>query len=412
MDRIILRKFAAVVLTIIMVFNLIPTTIEAGSSNSSTPVNITNDATGKHHVNRGLVPLSNNGYASLILKQVSGSALNGDEVLEGEVYVYNSDKTLKKKVSLFTASDSKFIIGASIAQLKNGGFVVVWTESDKAFTAASNRAFYQVYDNNGDTVGETTQISDEQTYKYGVYTGIDVTGRSNGGFAVVFTTILASNTEQMDKLRLVIYSPDGSSYVKNNEQSTAIGYEVNTSTKEDTNLQMYPGGYSQPKVVELSDGSFIVGEDMTVYKPGEQYSPFGTFMFKFDSSGNPTNFADNSPNLRVNWNGYTPDSLRGFDLVALNGGGFATVSVNTLVREGATTTIQEGDLKSVAEVSIFNNDGTAKTSQVSQKVIKNGSFFDGTYYGKYITDDIYYDNFWDTSYFIDLAEMDGKLSLF
>ncbi|MBO9598760.1 MAG: hypothetical protein J7559_13200, partial [Cohnella sp.] len=311
-----LRKGFVCTLVMIMFLSLLPVLggpvyADAGSAPTLLQGGIANE----QNVNAGIVNLSNGGHAVLTLHQVAGDLLmDGFTLKEGKVSVYDAGNNLILSTELAEGDDQHYVNSASIAKLANGGFVVAWTGMDSTFVI---HPYYQIFDNAGNTVGSFHSLSDE-TPSWGAK-NIQVIGRSNGGFAVVF-----SNDNSQDIL--VTYSYNSGSFTKLNESTTNnpnSNHTTNTPTETGATLQI---SSPHPKVIELSDGSMIV-EDSTYVHVTSTYTPLGDFVYKFDNAGVPANFANGFPMMRINWM-TGGDAAKGFELIALSGGGFATINSN------------------------------------------------------------------------------------
>ena len=348
------------------------------------------------NTNAGLVELTNNGHVTLVLEQVGGDNAYWTHVMEGVIAVYDSSNQLIQKTPLFEADETKMVGSASIAPLKNGGFVVTYITTDSSFS--SSYAYYQIYDNEGDKIGSSVKISDRSDADGMNPDTINVIGRQNGGFAVVFAT-----TSQQDIL--ATYSYNSGTFSKVNE--TVIGKNTNDDTSivnipERNEVKIYVAN-AKPQVIELSDGSLIVEESMNVDYLN-QVQPRGDFVFKFDSTGNPTNFADGFPMKRVNFQNYG-DSHKGFDLVALSDGGFATVNSNKY---------ENGVGSARWDLAIFENNGTPRiTNILKQKapLTDNSNPVERDYYGVTLAENADNIILGHSSMKINVQEIAGKISV-
>ncbi len=114
----------------------------------------------------------------------------------------------------------------SIAALKNGGFVVTWTDETKTLGDTFDTAIHgRVFDSAGNAVGNAFRVSDLVT---GFQTQSQVIALSNGGFAVVY--------HGFSNIRCSVFDANGQ----------RVGTEFNVDVSE--------GLQNMPSVAELADG--------------------------------------------------------------------------------------------------------------------------------------------------------------
>ncbi|GEM_PF-6954903 len=350
----------------------------------------------EQNINAGIARLTNNGHAVLVQHQVGGDyAAEFYAVMEGKVLVYDSSNQLINTLTLYEADADNNVISASISPLKNGGFVVAWINANNNWDSSQVRAYYQIYDNTGQPVGPTVKVSEQEGRMDSK--AIEVLGQKNGGFAIAFA--LNNNADI-----LVTYAYAGGAYIRQNE--TVIG-DVNQPVALPTypwNAPVYPA-VARLQLVELADGSLILEEWTYVYD-GSSSSPMGDFIYKFNADGTPANFASGYPMLRVNWM-LGGDIAKGYRLIALSDGGFATI--NSVEYDP-----RHADPKWA--VAIYNSDGTSRiTNELTQQVMVNGVYGPRTFYGKEITDNVMNYNKLDFLYhatmLVNVAEINGALSV-
>ena len=328
------KRTTATVLAALMVFFSLNVAFPTAAHAAIAPTIISgaNDPM-RYDINAGIAQLSNGGKAVLYIDQHGGDPINWEPppVYTGKVLVYDAAKHLVATVDATELGSGDYsVYDAHIAPLSNGGFVVAWSVTDEAGDYLG--AYYETFDNNGAPSGSPGNR--HKPISNAGASEIRVTGLSSGGFAVVLSdqTTVSNNW-------LFIFSESGGTYTKTAETSFGNNSQfISTALEPSAKLWFHD---PRARIIELSDGSIVV-EDFTYVYVGSSYTPLGDMLYKFDSAGNPSTFANGYPHLRVNW---TPATSR-FELIALDGDRFATI--NYVYANGW-------------EYTILNNDGTPVT---------------------------------------------------
>ncbi|WKL56344.1 cadherin-like domain-containing protein [Asticcacaulis sp. ZE23SCel15] len=147
--------------------------------------------------------------------------------------------------------------GAKVANLTNGGFVVVWSSTGQD-DGATKGVYAQVYSATGVKVGGEVAVN---TTVAGDQSNFAVTGTANGGFAVTW------ESDGQNGAGVWHYAQAFSG------SGTKIGTETLVNTAAATT------GYS-PEIAELSGGGYVV----TWTAPDD--ADTGIFTQRFDASGN------------------------------------------------------------------------------------------------------------------------------
>ncbi|RID97777.1 beta strand repeat-containing protein, partial [Simplicispira hankyongi] len=260
---------------------------------------------------------------------------------DGIVKVLDAGNTVQATINITAThlSDpvNNYLQDMRVAPLLNGGFVVVWTEVDKA-TSSTPANFYALFDNAGTLTKSTSALASVSGY------APQVVGLTGGGFA---TAVLNGS-----KVYVNAYSYVAGNYVHNTE--TTVGDSTNPApnpgSDPDIGKLWFLGGLN---LAALSDGSFVITG--AVYDwVSSTYTPLGDFVFKLASDGTAANFASGVNYARVNWSqGQTNDTT----LVTSFNGGFATLNQQASIDW---------------EVTVFNNDGSLVTTDI-QNVTVGGS---------------------------------------
>jgi hypothetical protein len=300
---------------------------------------------GNYDSAQGIALLNNGGHADVYLHQISGdNSYNGAAPqYAAKIVVADASNNI---INTLTVSDSDYVLNASVAKLANGGFVVAWSaDTSVAHDNTAFGVFYQVYDNAGVAQGTTQPLSSKAGQN------VSLTSLADGGFAAAFYT-------EDQTLTLDIYSESNGILTRTNE-TTMGGNTIRYSSAEDHDVLykfMYGAG---PSIVQLADKSIVVTDSVYVYYSSTS-TPIGDYAFKFDSTGAPANFASGYSSQRLNWSITVGGTEGGEHAIALSGGGFAVVSLNSY---GGTQQY---------ELMLFNSDGTPVNS--GDTLTQNGSY--------------------------------------
>ncbi len=300
---------------------------------------------GNYDSAQGIALLNNGGHADVYLHQISGdNSYNGAAPqYAAKIVVADASNNI---INTLTVSGSDYVLNASVAKLANGGFVVAWSaDTSVAHDNTAFGVFYQVYDNAGVAQGTTQPLSSKAGQN------VSLTSLADGGFAAAFYT-------EDQTLTLDIYSESNGILTRTNE-TTMGGNTIRYSSAEDHDVLykfMYGAG---PSIVQLADKSIVVTDSIYVYYSSTS-TPIGDYAFKFDSTGAPANFASGYSSQRLNWSVTVGGTEGGEHAIALSGGGFAVVSLNSY---GGTQQY---------ELMLFNSDGTPVNS--GDTLTQNGSY--------------------------------------
>ncbi|SDD68349.1 Uncharacterized protein SAMN02799630_06087, partial [Paenibacillus sp. UNCCL117] len=302
----------------------------------------------------GAAVLSNGNRAVLYLRQNSGNQADLAYGNMAVVRLYDSSGKLIKTLDVGeTANDGDSVDRAAIAPLKNGGFVVVWAMFADGWLDAT--PFYEIYNNDGtpadgDPIGQRHHVihADYTTY----FTGLDVIGLDDGGFATVFLT---TTTEQQHLLS--VFSVSGGMATK--VRDTLVGDSQNFVPTEEGNRKIFFTNPA-PQLLQLTDGSLILSDSTYIHTGND--TPVGYWMFKFTSDGVPANFANGYPHQRVNMPISSAIHMPGQSINLDNG--------NFMILFYETKLSGSGNWKHY----IFKPDGTLVSADTVGSTGTNGSF--------------------------------------
>lgn len=238
----------------------------------------------------GLDVLSNGNKISAYLQQTSGDAMTyspNAPGFDGIVKVLDAGNTVQATINITAAhlSDpvNNYLQDMRVAPLLNGGFVVVWTEVDKA-TSSIPANFYALFDNAGTLTKSTSALASVSGY------APQVVGLTGGGFA---TAVLNGS-----KVYVNTYAYAAGNYVHNTE--TTVGDSTNPAPNPGSDPDIGKLGFlGGLNLAALSDGSFVITG--AVYDwVSSNYTPLGDFVFKLASDGTAANFATGVNYARVN----------------------------------------------------------------------------------------------------------------
>ncbi|BAK74308.1 DUF4347 domain-containing protein [Arcobacter sp. L] len=315
-----------------------------------------------NNISSGVAHLTSGGNAVAYLVQTSGD-MNVDwySGYSGIIQVTDSSTTVIKSIDMteHLSNNSNFISDMSITSLKNGGFVVVWTEGNASDSTLNK--YYEIFDNNGNQVG-SNPFNLLTTTDGG---NIKVTSLTNGGFAVAF---LNGQTGIVKT-----YTYNAGSFIANNELifiengSDVIGANAGDSTTpttygpdaSDVRRLFAMGSLS---ITNLSDGSFVVACS-TYDWVNSSYTPLGDFIYKFNADGTKSSFSGGSGQYweRVNWN---PGQSNNITALTSFDGGFASLNKG-----------HNGQW----QITVYNNDGSLTTTNKLTDTV----YYGGNYYNKY-----------------------------
>ncbi|RWS49912.1 hypothetical protein CKA56_07435, partial [Arcobacter venerupis] len=314
------------------------------------------------NISSGVAHLTSGGNAVAYLVQTSGDMnVDGYSGYSGIIQVTDSSTTVIKSIDMteHLSDNSNFISDMSITSLKNGGFVVVWTEGNASdFTL---NKYYEIFDNNGNQVGSNP---------FNLLTATDggnikVTSLTNGGFAVAF---LNGQTGIVKT-----YEYNSGSFTANSESifienvNDVLGANAGDSTTpttygpdaSDVRRLFALGSLS---ITNLSDGSFVVACS-TYDWVNSSYTPLGDFIYKFNADGTKSSFSGGSGQYweRVNWN---PGQTNNITALTSFDGGFASLNKGN-----------NGEW----QITVYNNDGSLTTTNKLTDTV----YYGGNYYNKY-----------------------------
>lgn len=211
----------------------------------------------------------------------------------------------------FVLDSDKVIPGHGVSALQNGGYVLVWYESDRVVKA-------QIFRPDGKPKAAAFDVSlsanDENRP--------DVTTLEDGSFVVTYTSLQSSTNASINAQR---FSPEG----------TRIGSELTLFHDPDHTS-------FDPEITALNDGGYVV-----VYNGlGRDSSFFSYHVRVFDADGTPR-----GNDFRVN---QTTEGFQSFgDVAPLEDGGFAVTWRSNEV---------DGSFYSVM-LRLYNSDGTPRTNE-------------------------------------------------
>ncbi|MCK2097741.1 beta strand repeat-containing protein, partial [Thauera aromatica] len=255
-------------------------------------------------------------------------------------------KTIDVKADLLSGRSTE-ITNLKLAELKNGGFVAGWIESD-------NQVYYAIFDNAGTTDGSHL-ISSHASNSSNAF---DVAALEDGGFVIAHLgTISGANKGVVNA-----FSYNAGNYSKNTESYFADSNNSVPNPNGDPSVNhLWP--LQDLSIAALSDGGFVIGSDSYSWV-NPSYTPLGDFVYKFAADGSTANFTSTGTYwMRVNWFYNQQNSVA--EVVAFTGG-FASLNRS---------------LDNKWEITLFNNDGTRiTTNQKTASVYNNGGFLNQTYY--------------------------------
>lgn len=315
------------------------------------------------NISSGVAHLTSGGNAVAYLVQTSGD-MNVDwySGYSGIIQVTDSNTSVLKSIDMteHLSNNSNFISDMSITSLKNGGFVVVWTEGNASDSTLNK--YYEIFDNNGNQVG-SNPFNLLTTTDGG---NIKVTSLANGGFAVAFlngqTGIVKTysyNAGNFTANSESIFIQNGASDVTGanaGDTTTPTTYGPDAS---DVRRLFAMGSLS---ITNLSDGSFVVACS-TYDWVNSSYTPLGDFIYKFNADGTKSSFSGGSGQYweRVNWN---PGQSNNITALTSFDGGFASLNKG-----------HNGQW----QITVYNNDGSLTTTNKLTDTV----YYGGNYYNKY-----------------------------
>gem|GEM_PF-1526433 len=191
-------------------------------------------------------------------------------------------------VNTYTTSGQQ---NAQVATLSDGGFLISWSSEGQGGNSES--IYMQRYDASGAAVGGETKISD---FSWNQQRAPYVAELTNGGFAIAWETYGQDGDEMGVSVR--VYNSDGS--------AAGASVQVNTFVQ---------GWQSEPRIVAMTDGGFVVVWTSDADQDGDGSGIFGR---RYDASGVAV-----GGEFQVNT--FTDFSQLRPSVAALSGGGFIVV---------------------------------------------------------------------------------------
>ncbi len=256
--------------------------------------------------------LSNGGF--VVIWKSKGQDGSGDSVY-GQLYNSLGNKVGSEfRVNSHTTDDQD---DPSVAGLSNGGFIVIWESKDQ--DGSGEGVYGQQYDSSGNKISSEFRVN---TYTAGGQINPSVAGLINGGFVVTW------DSDDQDG------SGDGVYGQLHNSLGNKVGSEfrVNSHTTDDQD---------DPSVAGLSNGGFVVIWE----SKGQDGSGEGVYGQQYDSSGNKI-----SSEFRVNT--YTADDQINPSVAGLINGGFV-VTWDSDDQDGSGDGVYEQLFKSNSEIHVL-----------------------------------------------------------